>query len=139
MKYTFFEQYDSMDCGPACLKMVSEYHGGHYKIDFLRELCSLTKQGASMQGLSQAADVIGLRSLAVQISLDELKEKVPLPCILHWTQNHYVVLFEIKGKKSGKKSTFVIGDPAFGVTEIGEDEFLRSWISSSVFGVALVF
>jgi ATP-binding cassette subfamily B protein len=126
-----------MDCGPTCLKMVCEYFGRNYDIDHLRNLCHLTKQGATMQGMSKASEMIGLRSLAVNISINQLKKSAPLPCILHWTQNHYVVLFDIQEQKN--KTKYVIGDPAFELITIEEEEFLDSWISNNNKGICLLF
>ena len=136
-KTTFHKQLDSMDCGPTCLKMICEYFGREYDIDHLRNLCHLTKQGATLQGISKASEMIGLRSLAVNISIQQLKKNAPLPCILHWTQNHYVVLFDIKEQKN--KTTYTIGDPAFEVITIDEEEFLESWISNNNKGICLLF
>jgi len=137
MKYSNFLQFDSMDCGPACLMMICSYHGKHVDMNELRELCSLSKQGTSLKGLSSAASSLGFKNIAVKITFEELIKDAPLPCVLHWNQNHFVTLFKVK-KKFGKYY-FIIGDPAFGLSEIKQDQFLKNWISSNYTGVALLF
>lgn len=137
MNFPFYKQLDSMDCGPTCLKMICQYFKKEIDIDNLRNLCALTKQGATLQGISKAAEIIDFRTLAVKITVKQLKANAPLPCILHWTQNHYVVLFDIIEEKN--KTLFVIGDPAFDLIMVEEEEFLENWISSNNNGIALLF
>jgi ATP-binding cassette subfamily B protein len=92
-------QHDSMDCGPACLSMISSHYGKQYSLESLRKKTRLTKQGVSMYGLSEAAETIGFRATALRLTADQLKQ-LSLPCILHWNQNHFVVLpFERTQKK----------------------------------------
>lgn len=126
-----------MDCGPTCLKMICKHFGKDTDIDYLRNLATLTKQGATLQGISKAAEIIGFRTLAAKITVKQLKENAPLPGILHWTQNHYVVLFDIVEEKG--KNYFIIGDPAFEVIKLEEEEFLENWISTNNHGIALLF
>ena len=85
-----------MDCGPASLKMISAYYGKEYSIQTLRDYCHITREGVSMQGISEAAERIGLRTLGVRLTFDQLANDVPLPCILHWNQQHFVVCYKIK-------------------------------------------
>lgn len=81
-----------MDCGPACLRMIAKYYGKHYTLQTLRKKCYITHEGVSMLGISEAAESIGFRSLGVRLDVDELEKNASLPCILHWNQNHFVVL-----------------------------------------------
>ena len=97
--FPYYQQLDSMDCGPSCLRMIAKYYGRSYSLQNLREKCYITRQGVSMLGISDAAEELGFRSQGVRISLEQLVEDVPLPCILHWNQNHFVVLYAIKKKK----------------------------------------
>lgn len=83
-RLVFCQQQDTMDCGPASLKMIAAYYGKEYAIQTLRDYCHITREGVSMQGISEAAERIGLRTLGVRLSFDQLANDVPLPCILHF-------------------------------------------------------
>ncbi len=107
-KFPFYKQLDAKDCGPACLRMVAKYHGKSYSLQKLRKMCHITREGVSLLGISNAAENIGFRTIGVKIPFEKLKNEVPLPCIVHWKQRHYVVVYAVKGKrlktkgKSGK-------------------------------------
>lgn len=107
--FPHYQQLDSMDCGPSCLRMIAKYYGRCYSLQNLRERSFITRQGVSMLGISDAAESIGMRTQGVRINLQQLVEDVPLPCILHWNQNHFVVLYDIKKKRQSflgqRKST----------------------------------
>jgi ATP-binding cassette, subfamily B, bacterial len=136
LSFTFYQQYDAMDCGPTCLRMVAKHHGKNYTLEYLRDNSFLTKEGVSMLGISEAAEVIGFRTLAVKVPLDKMIADAPLPAILHWNQNHFVVLYAIKGK--GANRIFYIADPGHGLIKLKESDFLASWIENSKEGVALL-
>jgi ATP-binding cassette, subfamily B, bacterial len=93
-KYKFYRQLDYMDCGPTCLKMVSAYYGVDYPLDFLRANSFITRQGVSLLGISEAAEKIGFKTLGAKLSYEQLFDEVPKPCILHWNQEHFVVLYD---------------------------------------------
>ena len=114
--FPHYQQLDSMDCGPSCLRMIAKYYGRSYSLQNLRERSFITRQGVSMLGISDAAESIGFRTRGVRISLEQLIEDVPLPCILHWNQDHFVVLYGIKKKRAG--NIFKISDPAEGKYEM---------------------
>ena len=118
------KQHDSMQCGVACLQMVSRYFGREYSLHFLSDICFATNEGVSMLGISEAANEIGLHSVCTRATVEELS-KVSLPCILHWNQNHFVVLYKVK---RGKK--FYIADPGKGLITYNIDEFKSHWIST---------
>ena len=101
---------DAMDCGPTCLRMIARYYGKNYSLQTLRERSFITREGVSMPGISDAAESIGFRTSGVRITLKQLEEDVPLPCILHWNQNHFVVCYDIRKKRNGYR--FHIADPA---------------------------
>ena len=136
MTFPFQKQRHQMDCGPTCLYMISRHHGMEFTIEKLRLISDLGKEGVNILGISNAAEKIGYRTLAVQPSFQELKDNVVLPCILHWRQNHFVVLYKIK------KSKFYIADPAKALLKYSEQEFLHNWLSSTAedipTGIALV-
>ena len=95
MSFPNHTQLDAMDCGATCLRMVAKYYGKTFSNQFLREKSYITREGVSMLGISEAAEYIGFRTQGVKIPLTQLLE-APLPCILHWNQNHFVVLYAIK-------------------------------------------
>ena len=101
---------EAMDCGPASLKMIAKYYGKSYTMQTLRERCFITREGVSMQGISDAAERIGFRTLGVRLTFEQLANETLLPCILHWNQNHFVVCYKIKRKKSSDARIY-IADP----------------------------
>lgn len=119
-------QHDSMECGIACLSMVCKYHGREYSNRYLSHLCFATTEGVSLLGISQAANELGLKTVAARVSVDQLRE-MPLPCILHWNQQHFVVLYRI-GKKGRR---FDVADPGKGRVSYRREEFLKHWISTT--------
>jgi len=143
MAYPFYRQLDSFDCGPTCLQMVTEFYGKYYSLDFLRDECFITREGVSLLGVNQAAEKIGFRTIMAKVTLESLKEECPLPAILHWNQEHFVVLYKIKEKKYSINKQdgpqYVIADPAHGITKIKEADFLKCWqTSENNKGVALL-
>ncbi len=121
MKFPFYKQLDEMDCGPTCLKMIAKFHGRNFPLHELRQKSFITKEGVSLLGISEAAEAIGFRTTGVRASYDELLQKVPLPCILHWNQNHFVVLYDLKSNKA------TVADPEAGLITYSKHEFLKSW------------
>lgn len=134
----FIPQHDQMDCGPACLAMITSKYGKNYSLQYLRENSFLTKEGVSLLGISEASKKIGFETLTAKLTIEKLiNEKETLPCILHWNQNHFVVLKKItKGIITGNYF-FHISDPAHGFIELNEENFAKSWITDNDKGVAL--
>ncbi len=128
IRFPHTRQLDAMDCGPACLRMVAKYHGKIYSLERLREMCHITREGVSLLGISDAAEAIGMRTLGVKIPFEKLKEEVPLPCIAHWKQRHFVVVYAIKGKTGKEKIS--VADPAHGLIAYTKEEFLKGWLST---------
>ncbi|WP_290431560.1 cysteine peptidase family C39 domain-containing protein, partial [Paramuribaculum intestinale] len=108
--FPHYRQLDAMDCGPTCLRMIARYYGKEYSLATLRQLCHITRNGVSMLGISEAAAAIGFRTKAVKIDIDTLAEEVPMPCILHWNQRHFVVCHRVTQGRRGRR--FHISDPA---------------------------
>ena len=125
--FKYYAQIDATDCGPAALRMVAMHYGRHYSMENLRERCEKGRLGVNLLGISKAAESIGLRTLGARLSFDELC-KATLPAIVHWNQNHFVVLYRIKGKGAGTK--LYIADPATGKVTLGVGEFCKSWFST---------
>jgi ATP-binding cassette subfamily B protein len=121
--FSFVKQNDSMQCGVACLAMVCKHWGTTYSLNQLDALCHPTVEGVSLLGISQAAKILGLETKGVKLVLESLC-KASLPCILHWNQNHFVVLYRVKNNKR-----FYIADPGKGLIVYNLDEFKRHWIS----------
>lgn len=114
---------DEMDCGATCLRIIFKHYGKLVSIHKIRKLCQTTKNGVNLLGISEAAEKLGFRTYGVRLSLEQLKE-VELPCILHWNQNHFVVLHKIR---SGK---YYLSDPAAGLLSYEEKEFAKNWFST---------
>ena len=126
--FPYYKQLDKMDCGPACLRMIAKYYGKNYSLQTLREYSFLSREGVSLMGLSDAAESIGLRTVGLRITLEQLKKDVPLPCILYWNQNHFVVCYGIKKQRG--RCLFQIADPASSLLVYSEAEIKRYWLSA---------
>ena len=139
--FPHYPQLDAMDCGPTCLRMIAKHYGRSYSLQTLRERSFITRQGVSMLGISEAAESIGFRTQGVRVTVEQLVNDVPLPCILHWNQNHFVVCYRIRRSRKGAY-TFCISDPAKGKYAMDEAGFRKCWCSTKVqgedCGVALV-
>ncbi len=119
--FPFYKQHDAMDCGPACLRMITKHYGKTYNLQTLREKCYISREGVSMLGISDAAESIGLRTVGVSIGYDKLAREAPLPLIVHWKQNHFVVVYKIR------KDHVYVADPAFGLVKYSRREFIEGW------------
>ena len=127
------KQRDAMDCGPSCLVMIAKHHGKDVDIEQLRNICSLGKDGVSMLGISKAAESIGFKTIGGRSSFDVLAHEFPLPCIVHWNQNHFVVVYKIK-KRKGLYSIYV-ADPGKGLITYTKEDFCTHWISTQTSSV----
>jgi len=123
-KFPSYIQADSKDCGPTCLKIIAKFYGQTINIQKLRDFSETTREGSNLLFLSDAAERVGFRTLGIKLSVTKLKE-APLPCIIHWNKNHYVVLYKIKN------NTYYISDPAIGLLEYTEKEFIKLWIGNN--------
>lgn len=123
-------QVNSMDCGPACLCMVAQYYGKYFSLKELREKSHITREGISLHSLSTVAEEIGFNTLCARITVDQLVGDMPLPCILHWNGNHYVVCYKVKGK--GHRMKFYISDPGLGNVKYTSTEMKKHWISGKI-------
>lgn len=119
-----------MDCGPTCLRMIAAFYGKHYSLERLREKSFITRLGVSMLGISEAAEKIGFRTMGVQISFQQLLEDAPLPCIVHWNQQHFVVVYRMS------KGQVWVADPGAGKVKYAQEEFCNCWQSNKKEGKA---
>lgn len=131
--FPLIHQPDSMDCGPACIGMISKYYGKEYSLDGIRKNSHIGRDGVSLLGISRAAEKIGFRTVGGRITFDNLAEKVVLPCIVHWQQDHFVVVYDIK-KKHKKGIQVYVADPGKGRIRFSQEEFCENWISTKTNG-----
>jgi ATP-binding cassette subfamily B protein len=122
-KFPFFQQYDAMDCGPSCLRMIAAFYGKTYSLQKLRTLSHISREGVSLLGLSEAAEAIGFRTIGARITIEQLLE-VPKPCVVHWDQAHFVVVYKYR------KGIIYVADPGFGLVEYSETEFKKHWLAT---------
>lgn len=142
MKFVLYNQMYVMDCGPACLRMIARHYGGYYSLEYLRLKCYMTREGVSMLGISDAAESIGMRTQGVRITWDQLCKSVLLPCIVHWNQTHFVVVYKVKRHRNGTYTVFV-ADPSGGLLKYDKALFMQCWTGSksrdeNAVGIALL-
>ncbi|WP_163708442.1 peptidase domain-containing ABC transporter [Mangrovibacterium lignilyticum] len=128
-RFPHFKQPDAMDCGPTCLRMIAKFYGKSIPLDYLREQSHISREGVSLLGISDAAEAIGMRSMGTKVTFEQLVKDVPKPCVVHWDQNHFVVLYQVK------KGQFYVADPAFGLVKYSAEEFKKHWLATSKDGV----
>ena len=121
--FPHYHQHDTMDCGPTCLRMVAAFYGKRYSLEGLRKKSFITREGVSMLGISEAAEKLGFRSICVQVTYEMLQE-APLPCIVHWNQQHFVVVYKMDSRHAW------VADPGAGKLKYTREEFCRCWLSS---------
>jgi len=121
LKFPFYKQHDASDCGPTCLRMIAKYYGQNIPLQTLRQRCNIARAGVSLLGISDAAESIGLRTLAARLPYEKLIDEVPLPCVAHWNQDHFIVVYKTKKKK------IFVADPAHGLLTYSREEFLKGW------------
>lgn len=121
--FPFYKQLDQMDCGPTCLRMIGQHYGRHFSLQSLREKSYINRQGVSMIGISEAAEAIGFRTLAVKVPFQKLAQDANFPFIVHWNQNHFIIVWRIKGNK------IYVADPAQGLLVYNKEDFIKSWLS----------
>ena len=118
-----------MDCGPSCLAMIAKHYGLQPNIEKIRRSCALNKEGVSLLGISKAAESIGFKTIGGRLTFNTLAKEVSHPCIVHWNQNHFVVVYKVKKHSKGKYIVYV-ADPAKGLVTYTKEEFCEHWIST---------
>lgn len=138
MSFPFVKQHDSMQCGIACVNMICRFYGKVIPMQSLEKFCQPSKEGVSLKGIADLCSALNIESVAGRASLQDLSS-CPLPCILHWNQNHFVVLYKID--RSG--SRFWISDPAKGKYKLSSEDISKHWLSTvtnnSEKGIAMFF
>jgi ATP-binding cassette subfamily B protein len=137
-KFPFYKQPDGKDCGPTCLRIIARHYNKSIPLPQIRTLSETTREGSGLLGLSNAAEALGFRTLGVKINFNTLLADAPLPCIVHWNKNHYVVVYNID--KAGK---VYVSDPAYGLITYSKAEFIKYWIGENAYenteeGIALI-
>ena len=127
-KFPIVIQHDAMQCGIACMQMVCKFYGREYSQEYLSELCHATVEGVSLLAINETMGSLGFHTVCARAAVETLG-KVPLPCILHWNQNHFVVLYEVR-----KGTKFHIADPGKGLITYNREEFVSHWISTQSYG-----
>src|SRR5690606_13944484 len=124
LDFPHYKQPDAKDCGPTCLRIIAKHYGKLISLQEIREISETTREGSNLLKLSDAAEAIGFKSIGVKIDYNQLKD-VPLPCIVHWNKNHFVVVYAIK------KGVVHISDPSYGLITYTVNEFVPRWIGNN--------
>lgn len=124
-KFPHYKQPDSKDCGPTCLKIVAKHYGKQIPLQQIRQLAETTREGSSLLGLSEAAENMGFKTLGVKIDFETLQQEVPLPCLVHWNRQHFVVVYKIS------KSRVYVSDPAYGLLDYDIASFIKNWMGDN--------
>lgn len=133
--FAHFKQFDSTDCGAACLKIIAKNYGKTYSLSHLRDLCHISREGVSLLGISDAAEAIGLDPTGFKVSFEQFCDEISFPCIIHWDQRHFVVVYKVKHRN--KNTCIYVSDPAIGLVRYEAEEFKRHWIETEEKGIVL--
>ncbi|RZK52461.1 MAG: ATP-binding cassette domain-containing protein, partial [Pedobacter sp.] len=125
-KFPFYKQPDAKDCGPTCLRIIAKHYNKGIPLQQIRTLSETTREGSGLLGLSNAAERLGFRTLGVKIDFDTLVAEAPLPCVIHWNKNHYVVVYAID-----KTNKVYVSDPSYGLITYTKQEFIKYWIGEN--------
>jgi ATP-binding cassette subfamily B protein len=132
MGFPHFTQPDEMDCGPTCLRIVAKYYGKNFSLPYLRQLSFTTREGSSLLGLSNAAEKIGFKTIGSKIKFEILANEVSLPCIVHWQQSHFIVVYKIN------KDKVYVSDPGHSLLVYNKQEFIFGWKEGNNEGIVLL-
>ena len=133
-------QPDAMDCGSTCLKMVAKHYGKEYSIETLREICYTAKGGVSLLSISEAAEQLGFKTLGGRITFNKLINEALLPCIVHWNQEHFVIVYKVRKSsplsfwRGAGGEVIYVADPGLGLVTYTENEFKEHWLSTKTNG-----
>jgi ATP-binding cassette, subfamily B, bacterial len=136
-KFPLYRQRDAMDCGPTCLMMIAKHYGRDYSLPYLREFCYLSREGVSALGIMEGAEKIGFSSMPVKVGYEKTENDAclmtaPMPCIAHWNQNHFVVIYKVTRRHVW------IADPAAGRFKLKRADFEKSWATDNQQGVMIL-
>lgn len=134
MKFPFRRQLEAMDCGPACIQMIAAYYGKNVPLSYIKKLMNMTRLGVSASDIVNGCENLGLESCVARVKKHEL-ENMPLPAILYWRQEHYIVLYDRRENRKGGDCWYYIADPSFGKAKLSESEFLKNWMGDLEYGI----
>lgn len=123
-EFPFIRQLGQMDCGVACLAMVAKHYGKTYTIQKLQDMCNVTSVGVRMLGISDAAEKLGFKTIGIRIGFEKLVKDALLPCIVHWKQVHFVVVYSLS------ILSVRVADPSYGLITYTVEEFCNNWFST---------
>ncbi|MGS2762889.1 peptidase domain-containing ABC transporter [Sinomicrobium sp. M5D2P9] len=123
-EFPFYKQPDSKDCGPTCLRIIAKYYGKLISLKEIRELSETTRAGSNLLKLSDAAEAIGFKTIGAKLNFNKLKQ-APLPLIVHWNKNHFVVVYKIKN------DIVYVSDPAYGLITYAKNDFISRWVGNN--------
>lgn len=132
IRFPFYKQLDAMDCGSASLKIICRYYGKDLSMKYIRDKCNITREGVSLLDISKVAEEIGMRALALKVSIEDLENKIPLPCIVHWNYSHFIVVYKITKKR------IYVSDPQIGLESYTKKDFNYNWKKNEERGYVLV-
>lgn len=125
-KFQHFRQKLAKECGAVCLQMIAQYYGRHFHVEKLMSLAHQSQSGASLLGISEAAEAIGMQTVGAKMTFRELQDDIPLPGIAHWRGNHFVVVVELSEKH------VLLADPAAEDTiSLPVEAFLDGWVGKN--------
>jgi len=130
-KFPSYKQHDEMDCGPSCLKIIAQYYGKTFSLEYLRQLCQTNRAGSTLLSISAAAENIGFRTIGAKIEFEEIQTEDLFPCIAYWRQKHFVVVYKIK------KDVVYVSDPAYGLITYSKQEFMKNWSTDGKSGIVM--
>lgn len=130
-KFPIYIQHDSVDCGATCVRMITSFYGKEFTLDSLRKRCYTVTDGVSIMSISDTLEELGFKTIAGKLTVDKILNEVPLPCVLHWKNNHFVVLHNVEQSRYGNKAYAIkIADPGQGNITLTEQEFKDGWLST---------
>jgi ATP-binding cassette subfamily B protein len=128
MAFPIYTQTGLMDCGPTCLRMIARHYGRSVSYEVLKKLAKITGEGASVLNLRRAAEKIGFKTLAASVTFRQLDTETPLPCIIHWNSNHFVVIPPQDYSGDDPEQKIEVADPGQGLIRVDKDTFLKCWL-----------
>ncbi len=134
-RFPLYTQRDNLDCGPTCLRMIAAFYGKKLTMECVHQLCVSSRNGTTMLSLKKAAEEVGFKSLGVKVNLQTLAGDIPLPCILYWRQEHFVVLYKIREQRGNVY--FYVADPIGSCFRFTEAEMGKCWEIENGKGIVL--
>jgi ATP-binding cassette subfamily B protein len=135
MRFPLRYQLEATDCGPSCIQMIAAYYGKSIPLSVLKNYCHVTRLGISTKDVIDGCKHIGLKGVVLHLSIARIRQ-MPLPAILYWRQEHFVVLYDVREKKG--KYTYCIADPGFGRIKLDEQDFLKDWSTNNEMGIVIL-